>query len=143
MLYESSQETVPLVNEITHICNYLDLEKIRYSDPGFIDFNITGDYSKINIPPLIFMPFIENAFKHGDRLRTAPGIRIKIDVLKSIIHFEINNFIKENYELQRKDSGFGLSNIRRRLDLLFENKYELIIADENKTYSVKLNLIIP
>jgi two-component system, LytTR family, sensor kinase len=142
MLYESSYETVSLVNEITHIHNYLDLEKIRYSDPGFIDFKVTGDYSKINIPPLIFMPFIENAFKHGDKLKPAPGIIIRIDVIGKNIRFGIYNFKKENYETQNKNSGFGLSNIRRRLDLLFDKKYELIIADENKTYSVKLNLII-
>jgi sensor histidine kinase YesM len=143
MLYGSSQETVPLVNEITHIHNYLDLEKIRYSDPDFIDFKISGDYSNILIPPLIFMPFIENAFKHGNRLSPAPGISIKIGVLKSNIHFEIINFTKDNYESQSRNSGFGLANIRRRLDLLFDKKYELIIANENNTYLVKLNLIIP
>ena len=120
MLYESSLETVPLINEIGHINNYLDLEKIRYSDPGFIDFKISGDYQKIPVPPLIFMPFIENAFKHGNKLKPAPGIVIKIDVLKTNIHFEITNFIKENHETQNRNSGFGLSNIRRRLDLLFE-----------------------
>jgi sensor histidine kinase YesM len=129
MLYESSQETVLLVNEIAHINNYLDLEKIRYSDTDFIDFKISGEYSKILIPPLIFMPFIENAFKHGNRLCPVPGIKIKIDVLDSD-------------ETQSRNSGFGLANIRRRLDLLFDNKYELNIANENNTYSVKLNLII-
>lgn len=142
MLYESSQENVPLKNEISHINNYLDLEKIRYSDTNFIDFKISGDYSKILIPPLIFMPFIENAFKHGNRLSPAPGIKILIDVKESNIHFEINNYTKDNIETQNKKSGFGLVNIRRRLDLLFENKYELNIANENNTYSVKLNLII-
>jgi two-component system, LytTR family, sensor kinase len=143
MLYESSFENVSLVNEITHIHNYLDLEKIRYSDPGFIDFKVTGDYSKINIPPLIFMPFIENAFKHGDKMKQAPGIIIKLDILNNNIAFEINNYVKENYETHNKNSGFGLANIRRRLDLLFDKKYQLAIKNENKTYSVKLNLIIP
>ncbi len=142
MLYESSQETVPLVNEIGHINNYLDLEKIRYSNPAFIDFKISGDYSEILIPPLIFMPFIENAFKHGNRLCPVPGINIKIDVQKSNIRFEIINYTKDNIEAQSKNSGFGLANIRRRLDLLFGNKYELNITNENNTYSVKLNLII-
>lgn len=142
MLYESSQETVPLVNEIAHINNYLDLEKIRYSDPDFIDFKISGDYSKILIPPLIFMPFIENAFKHGNRLCPVPGIKININVQKSNILFEIRNYTKDNSEAQTKNSGFGLANIRRRLDLLFGNKYELNIVNENNTYSVKLNLII-
>jgi two-component system, LytTR family, sensor kinase len=142
MLYESSQESVPLVNEIGHINNYLDLEKIRYSETDFIDFKISGDYSKILIPPLIFMPFIENAFKHGNRLSPAPGIKIRIDVLNPDIHFEISNYTKDNSEAQNKNSGFGLTNIRRRLDLLFDYKYKLNIANDNNTYTVKLNLII-
>lgn len=142
MLYESSQESVLLVNEIEHINNYLDLEKIRYSDADFIDFKISGDYSKVRIPPLIFMPFIENAFKHGNRLCPIPGIKIKIDVEKSNIHFEMSNYTRDNFELHGRNSGFGLANIRRRLDLLFDNKYELDIMNENNIYSVKLNLII-
>jgi two-component system, LytTR family, sensor kinase len=140
MLYESSYETVPLVNEIRHINNYLDLEKIRYSDQDFINFKVSGDYSKINVPPLIFMPFIENAFKHGNKLKPAPGIIIKIDVFDKKILFEIRNFIKENPGNQNKNSGFGFSNIRRRLDLLFDKKYELKINTEDKTFTVKLNL---
>jgi len=142
MLYESSFDIVPLANEIDHINNYIDLEKIRYSDPNFIDFKISGDYSKIQIPPLIFMPFIENAFKHGNKLKPAPGIMIRIDVSETNLHFEIKNFIKENYETQTKNSGFGLANIKRRLDLLFDNKYELKIVNEDKTFAVKLILTV-
>jgi sensor histidine kinase YesM len=142
MLYESSLGSIPLGNEIRHINNYIDLEKIRYSDPGFIDFRISGDFQNIPVPPLIFMPFIENAFKHGNKLKPSPGIIIKIDVLKQNIFFEITNFKKENYEAHNKNSGFGLSNIRRRLDLLFGKKYDLLIENENKTFTVKLNLII-
>ncbi len=142
MLYESSLESVPLGNEIKHINNYIDLEKIRYSDPGFIDFKISGNYSNIPVPPLIFMPFIENAFKHGNKLKPSPGIMIKIDVLMQNINFEISNFKKENHETQDKNSGFGLSNIRRRLDLLFGDKYDLLIENADKTFTVKLNLEI-
>lgn len=140
MLYESSIDKVLLENEINHIKNYLDLEKIRYSDPDFIDFKISGDYSKVFLPPLIFMPFIENAFKHGDKLKPAPGISIKLEVNGTNILFEIRNYIKENYDNSYKNSGFGLTNIKRRLDLLFDKKYVLNINNENKTYIVKLNL---
>jgi two-component system, LytTR family, sensor kinase len=140
MLYESSVDKVPLENEINHINNYLDLEKIRYSDPNFIDFKISGDYSKAFLPPLIFMPFVENAFKHGDKLKPAPGINIKLEVNETNILFEIKNYIKENYDNSSRNSGFGLSNIKRRLDLLFDKKYELDIKNENKVYIVKLNL---
>jgi len=140
MFYESSFECVPLKNEINHINNYLELEKIRYTDPDFIDFKTSGDHSDVMIPPLIFMPFIENAFKHGNKMSPSPGIIIRIDVLDNHIRFEVKNFIKEKYELQNNNSGFGLSNIRRRLDLLFGNKHKLLITNENKSFSVNLNL---
>lgn len=140
MIFDSSSVTVPLGDEIRHIENYLDLEKIRYSDTAFIDFKVTGDFQDIKIPPLIFMPFIENAFKHGNKLAPSPGITINIETSKDFILFETINFIKENNDMHIKNSGFGLVNIRRRLDLLFEDKYTLTIVDENKTFSVNLNL---
>lgn len=142
MLNESSLEKVPLANEINYIKNYLELEKIRYTKKDFINFKISGDYSRINIPPLIFMPFIENAFKHGNKLSPAPGIDIMLDVNGQNINFGIKNYLKENYESKNKNSGFGLPNIRRRLDLLFEKNYKLEIITAEKEYSVKLNLNI-
>jgi two-component system, LytTR family, sensor kinase len=141
MLFSSSLETVPLSDEINHINNYIDLEKIRYADPEFISFSTSGDYSKIKVPPLVFVPFIENAFKHGNKLKPAPGIIIRIDVEQgNKISFESKNYIKEANEIAVKNSGFGLPNIRRRLDLLFDNKYTLKIDTSGKTFGVKLNL---
>lgn len=140
MIFDSSSESVRLEDEIRHIYNYLELEKIRFSDPGFIDFRISGDYREINVPPLIFMPFIENAFKHGNRLGPSPGIIIGLDVKKNKINFETSNFTNESGIARNGKSGFGLANIRRRLDLLFGDKYELIINNNGKKYSVKLNL---
>jgi two-component system, LytTR family, sensor kinase len=142
MFFESSIDKVPLENEIAHISNYLDLERIRFINPNYIDFKISGDYSGIMIPPLIFMPFIENTFKHGDKLKPAPGIFIKFDITRTNILFEINNFVKENYVMHNKKSGFGLSNIKRRLDLLFGDKYILLITNEKNIFNVKLNLNI-
>jgi|WetSurMetagenome_2_1015567.scaffolds.fasta_scaffold08939_3 two-component system, LytTR family, sensor kinase len=142
MLFESSFDKVPFEKEIAHINNYLELEKIRVLNPYYIDFKISGDYSGIMIPPLIFMPFIENTFKHGDKLKPAPGISIRFDITKTNILFEIKNFIKENYVMHNKKSGFGLTNIKRRLDLLFGDKYQLLIENENNIFNVKLNLNI-
>ncbi|MFA5010868.1 MAG: histidine kinase [Ignavibacteria bacterium] len=140
MIFDSSAEKVLLESEIKHIENYIDLEKIRYNDPGFIEFKVEGDFKGVTIPPLIFMPFIENAFKHGNKLKPSPGIIINLIVAKSGLCFETTNYLKDNIELHSKNSGFGLANIRRRLDLLFGNKYELLIADENNTFNVNLKL---
>lgn len=142
MLFESSIDKVPFGNEIEHIKNYLELEKIRFINPDYTELTIAGDYNGIMIPPLIFMPFIENTFKHGDKLKPAPGIKIKFDISKSNIFFEIENHIKENYVMHDKKSGFGLANTKRRLDLLFGNKYDLVIENKNNIFNVKLNLNI-
>lgn len=142
MLYESSMHKVPLVSEIGYINNYLDLQKIRYSSPDFIDFSISGDFTKIQVPPLIFMPFIENAFKHGDKLKPDPGITIKMTIDEQQINFTISNFIKDDEGSKSKNSGFGLPNIRRRLDLLFEDKYMLDINSAGKEFLVKLILFL-
>lgn len=142
MLYESSLETVPFEKEITYIKDYIELERIRYSSPEYITFNVTGNYSGVKIPPLIFMPFIENAFKHGNKLKEPPGIRINIDINDNAVNFFTKNYVKDNSETRIKNSGFGLKNIRRRLGLLFGNKYELKILNENKEFSVNLKLIL-
>ncbi|HWA07519.1 MAG TPA: histidine kinase [Ignavibacteria bacterium] len=142
MLFESSLEKVPLTNEINYIKNYLELEKIRYSDPDFISFSITGDYSGVSVPPLIFMPFIENAFKHGNKLTPSPGVVIKIDIDQKNICFSVKNLTKENTEERSRNSGFGLPNIRRRLDLLFEKNYTLEITNRNREFNVKLNFLL-
>jgi len=142
MLCEASMDSVPLASEIGYINNYLDLQKIRYSTPGFIDFSISGEFTGIKLPPLIFMPFIENAFKHGDKMKPDPGIVIRLAVERSRIFFEITNFIKEGNEAGSRSGGFGLPNIRRRLDLLFEGRYSLDIETINNQFSVKLNLFL-
>ncbi len=141
MLTESSQESVLLEKEINYINDYIELEKIRYSDPGFIEFQINGKYSELKIPPLIFMPFIENAFKHGNKLKAPPGIHFKLDIDSSLITFTSKNYIKENSDTFIKNSGFGLKNIKRRLDLLYTNNYELDVKNANKEFLVKLKLI--
>lgn len=142
MLYDSSMDTVFFEKEITYIQDYIELEKIRYSDPGYIDFSINGNYSEIRIPPLIFMPFIENAFKHGNKLVAPPGIKIKFDINGRNVDFFVTNSMKENYDTVSKNSGFGLKNIKRRLELLFGDNYSLIINEEKKEFKVKLKLFL-
>lgn len=143
MLYESSLETVPFEKEIAYIKDYIELERIRYSSPEYISFTVNGDYSGVKIPPLIFMPFIENAFKHGNKLKEPPGIRISIGINNNEVNFFTKNYVKDNTETRIKNSGFGLKNIRRRLSLLFGSNYELKIFNENKEFSVNLKLMLP
>ncbi|MCE1165690.1 MAG: histidine kinase [Bacteroidetes bacterium] len=140
MIYDSSGETVPLSSEAGHIGNYLELERIRYADRGFIEYKTEIQDDGAPVPPLIFMPFIENAFKHGNKLGTPPNVIIKLSESDGEVNFSVRNRKKETYAERPRNSGFGLAGIRQRLDLIFGGSYELKIIDGEKTYEVNLKL---
>ena len=137
MLYETSAEKVMLDDEIDYINNYLNLQRVRYNK-DFISFKVTGVTYGLLVPPLIFMPFIENAFKFGDSFSRSPGIIINLDVTDNNLSFEVMNYIKENANQEKSDSSFSTNSIRRCLDLLFGNNYSLEIKNESNKYLIKL-----
>jgi len=139
MLYETSAEKVLMDDEINNINNYLNLQRVRYN-PDFIRFEVTGNTSRILIPPLLFMPFIENAFKYEDGFLESPGIIINLEIRKNILSFEIINYIKENLNPVKFDDGFSIKSIKRRLDLLFENNYSLEIKNDDNKYLLRLRV---
>ncbi|MFA5404712.1 MAG: hypothetical protein WC358_07240 [Ignavibacteria bacterium] len=94
----------------------------------------------IQVSPLIFMPFIENAFKYGSILMEKPGIKINLDIKDTDLCFEVTNCVKKIKNSNTLNVGFGTNMIKHRLDLLFENNYNLKIINENDNYTVKLNI---
>lgn len=140
ILYDSQVEKVDLNKELDFSASYIELQKIRYNSPDYISFNIKGNYQNIAIPPLLFIPFIENAFKHGSKHSAPPGITIDFTIEKDYIFFHISNYMKEPDGLIETKGGFGLNNIRRRLDLLFGNNYSLDIDKNDLNYSVTLKI---
>lgn len=140
LLYESSVEKIEFEKEIEFIKNYLELQKIRYNNPDYIELTITGDYLNIFTPPLLFIPFIENAFKHGDKMAPSPGIKINFNIEEEKILFEINNYLKIDDGIKRNKGGFGLKNIIRRLDLLFDKNYSIEINNSRNQYNIKLTI---
>jgi|WetSurMetagenome_2_1015567.scaffolds.fasta_scaffold04872_3 two-component system, LytTR family, sensor kinase len=139
MLYETTAEKVLLNKEINNTNNYLNLQKLRFRSQ-FISFEVTGDTTGILVPPMLFMPFIENAFKYGDGFSQVPGISINLDVSKNSLSFEVVNYIKENAALVNSEDSFSIKSIKRRLDLLFGNNYSLEMKNENYKYLVNLNI---
>ena len=139
MLYETSAEKVLIDDEINNINNYLNLQRVRYT-PDFVKFDTAGDTSGLFIPPLLFMPFIENAFKYGDGISKFPGIIINLEIRKNNLTFEITNYIKENLNPVKSEDGFSVKSIKRRLNLLFENNYNLEIINDGKKYFLKLKI---
>ncbi|OFX27538.1 MAG: hypothetical protein A2033_07730 [Bacteroidetes bacterium GWA2_31_9] len=140
MLYEANADKVSLEKEIQYINSLIDLHSLRFSNKNFIQMVVKGNYKNVMISPMLFVPFVENAIKHGDKNCTAPGIKIEIIVNELNIHFKIENKIGNNLN-KDKTGGIGLNNVRRRLELLFVNKYNLEIKHQNNNYIVNLILL--
>ncbi len=141
LLYESEQGTTRLSNEIDFMNNYIDLMKLRLSDKVTLDVSFPSDYQNINIPPLLFIPFIENAFKHGISYREKSYIKILMEADGNNILFNCKNscgrIAEEN---DQQHPGIGLDNVKKRLKLLFPGKHKLTIDKDEHTFSVILKL---
>ena len=138
VLTETSAEKVSLKNEINYLTNYISLQKIRLSDKTNVDFQVIGNPESKQIPPLLFINFIENAFKYGVSNELKSLIKIHL-----IIENEILSLYVENKSFQTGNQNsieIGLKNTRRRLDLLFNKDYNLNITIKDNTYNVALKI---
>ncbi len=138
VLYECNVPKIELTKEIENITGYIDLQKIRYDDKVNIEINTKGDPSEIRIAPLLILPLIENAFKHGLDKNVGNGfIRIKINVSDDN-KFSISVTNSMNGENNHTGDGIGLSNLRRRLELQYPDKYKLDIHSEDNHFISEL-----
>jgi len=139
MLHESKEKKVPLVKEIAYLTSYIDLQKLRLNEDDFVSFKIAGDPRSKKISPMLFISFIENAFKHGRKTGRTPGIIIMITI-DDKIKFECTNYIAKKKINKDKTSGIGLFNVKRRLELLYPGKHMLDISQDSEFYKVILIL---
>lgn len=141
VLTEAKNDWVPLEKEIQFISHYIELQKMRTTDKTCIDFNITGDAAGRQVSPFLFLPFIENAFKYGISTRELSPISILLEINGNQLHFRIKNNKHNNSTVKMaQNTGIGIQNSRRRLDLLYQNRHKLDITDEATTYTVNLNI---
>ena len=141
VLTEARNDLVPLEKEILFTSHYIELQKMRLTDKTSIDFTINGDPLGRQIAPLLLLPFVENAFKYGISTREWSPIRILLDIKKDSLYFSISNQKHLNTSLRMADNtGIGITNTRRRLDLLYEDRYKLLIEDKTGEFSVHLNI---
>ena len=136
MLYDSKQETIELEKEVDYIKNYIDLEKIRYGDRLDVQLNVYKNLKGIFIPPLLFLPLVENAFKHGSSNAVKESwIHIDISAKKNVLIFKVENSIAdEKTETHGFGNGLGMENLRKRLEILFPNRFELKTLHEENTF---------
>jgi len=140
MLYETADDFVALEKEIAHIRNYLQIEEIRYKRKLDLEIGIAKVDARLKIAPMILIPFIENAFKHGPAKEEDRSlIKIWLKMEDNIMNFEVvNTYNQTEFETSVK-SGIGLDNVQKRLDFIYPNAYNLII---NKGRLFTINLTV-
>lgn len=140
MLYDSIGEKIAVSKEADHIQNYVALQQLRFGEDVQVNLEIKNDCPECLIEPMLLVPFIENAFKHGIGMVKTPYIKIRLDVKDQLLEFAVdNNYDPGNFS-KDTNSGIGLVNVKNRLDLLYPGKYKLMINDETGVFSVLLNL---
>ena len=142
MLYDANTDKVLLEKEIEYLESFIELQKLRIRHDNFVELRIDGDVGNKIIAPMLLIPFVENAFKHGDKAANSPGIRIHLVVSPHKLVFEIINHVKKNFFGQKdKIGGIGLQNIKRRLEILYPGKYTLETTQEDDLYRVNLSIL--
>jgi two-component system, LytTR family, sensor kinase len=142
MLYESEDKMVSLEKEITYLQNYIDLQKMRITKDVVVSFSIKGDLKGKMIEPMLLIPFVENAFKHGINYSDKSIINIYIEVSENKLFMKVENSLHQKNKQNKGNSGIGLNNIIKRLELLYPNKHSLNIKQTDEKYIVELNMNI-
>ena len=137
ILYQINKPKVSLKEEVLHIKEYIELEKIRFQDTLKVLFTSNEINEKIQIAPMLLIPFVENAFKHGNIKDGFLKVEINIAVAENQLDFTIRNTVL-NSDAKNENSGIGLENIRKRLDLHYSNNYQLNNENKDNWYSVNL-----
>jgi len=141
MLQDSKNEKVDLEKEIEYLQNYIELQRLRISDQVKINFTIEGRTNTIMLEPLLLIPFVENAFKHGVSYLENSEINILLKAEINMLFFRIENkVIKNIQEMVPQESGIGLKNVIRRLELLYPGKHKISIKDDGEQYIVELKI---
>jgi sensor histidine kinase YesM len=140
ILYQINQPQVSLREEVLHIQEYIELEKIRFKDSLRVDQQMDDIDANIKIAPMLLIPFIENAFKHGNIIGGFLTINIQLKVSNNQLLFSIDNSFKTD-EVSPSKTGIGLENIKKRLDIHYKDAYELSNTVVHNRYHISLKLL--
>ncbi|WP_347158419.1 sensor histidine kinase [Pontibacter chitinilyticus] len=144
MLYEANAAKVPLEKELNYIRNYIALERIRYGERVDVAYTEAGNIAGQHLAPMLLLPFVENAFKHGVSTETGNAwIRIDVKVQDQRLVLLVENCKcgdRASRSTRDMASGIGLKNLRRRLELLYKDRFVLEVEDEAESYAARLEL---
>ncbi len=141
MLSDATKELITLEQEVEYLNSYIELQSYRLEKPDYVRFQLDGEIRKTLIPPLILIPFVENAFKHGKKDVSEPGISIHLKVNSEKLVFSISNYLNPVQDsLSTQGDHIGIANASRRLKLLFPDRHTLKIDQTDDQYFVLLEL---
>lgn len=140
MIYETKDKWVSLEQELSYIVNYLDLQKLRCQNQTQVSYSIEGEVRNQKIVPFLLIPFVENSFKHGGFNQIGLHvIDLKINVNRNQLQMNLRNSIAEEKQ-KEKIGGFGIENVKTRLDTLYQDNYYLLMEEKEEEYLVELKL---
>jgi LytS/YehU family sensor histidine kinase len=141
MIYETIDSKVSIDKEFSYLESYIELQRLRFGNDIKIDFKHQLSSTPSSIEPMLLIPFVENAFKHGVGMVENPSIEIELNDNKKALFFSVVNKVsKQNSEIKDESSGIGLANVRRRLELLYPDQHELNIHEKEDSYLVELTI---
>lgn len=142
VIYDSSATKVPLQKEIGYLTDFIELSKLRFTKEELtVHLVVEGDIHDAAIAPMILVPFVENAFKHGVKIESPSSINILIAVRNGTIIFECANSVHAiNRPAEDNNAGIGLENVKRRLELIYPGRHTLAVATDENIYKVHLEL---
>ncbi len=140
MLYDTEAEFSRLEQEVSFLNNYIDLMRLRLLPSTSLDVHLGPVRGDMSIPPLLFVPFVENAFKHGVSAQRDSKIAIRLEQDQDCLRFQTVNSVFRQQAAADLSAGIGLSNIRQRLELLYPGQYELAIHHDDDIFTVNLSI---
>ena len=141
MLYEADEDKVSLEKEIDYLQSYIDLQQQRFGKNVQVNVSFQKIDDNYEIEPMLLIPFVENAFKHGTGLIEGAMIKIQLKVENNKLDFTVQNkYDPSSTEVKDKTSGIGLANVKRRLNLLYSDKQHLLITKKDNWFNVSLQL---
>jgi len=137
---ESQNDFVPLEEDINYLNNYIELQKLRLESKIKFDYSVEGDFTELQIAPMLLIPFVENAFKHGVNSEQNSNIRINIKADESELHFLVaNNKVKTQPDTS-EHNGLGIENTKHRLNLIYPSRHLLTIKETENDFNVSLHI---
>ena len=140
VIYDSNVNEISLTRELEHVDNYLEVGRLKFSKDDKLDISLRkqGNFREYKIAPLLLIPFVENAFKHGISSKGKGYIHIDVRIKSGELNFRIENPILGKGESLKKHPGIGLENVKKRLHLLYPGRHSLKISDSEDKFMVEL-----